>query len=60
MIELKKLSADDGQDIYDMLQTIPKNENGLVNNANGMTYDEYKQWLVRMKQGSEQTGLVDG
>ena len=27
-IELKKLSPDDGRDIYDMLQAIPKNENG--------------------------------
>ena len=60
MIELKKLSTDDGHDIYDMLQTMPKNENGLINNVNGMTYDEYKEWLLKKQQESEQTGLVDG
>ena len=27
MIELKKLSADDGMDVYTMLQEIPKEEN---------------------------------
>ena len=39
MIELKKLSPDAGRDI---LQTMAKNEIGRMNNANGMTYDEYK------------------
>ena len=28
--------------IYDILQTMAKNEIGRMNNANGMTYDEYK------------------
>ena len=39
MIELKKLSAEDGRDIYELLQEIPKEENGFGNNANGMTYE---------------------
>ncbi len=60
MIELKKLSPDDGYDIYNMLQAIPKDENGLINNAHGMTYDEYKNWLLKKQLESEQTGLVDG
>ena len=60
MIELKKLSPDDGRDIYDMLQAMPKDENGLINNVNGMTFDEYKQWLLKKQQEAEQTGLVDG
>lgn len=60
MIELKRLSPDDGRDIYDMLQAMPKNENGLMNNANGMTYDEYKEWLIKRQQESEQEGLRDG
>ena len=38
MIELKKLSADDGMDVYTLLQEIPKEENGLVNNANGLSF----------------------
>lgn len=60
MIELQKLSPSDGRDIYDMLQAIPKNENGLINHANGMTYEEYKEWLVKKQTESEQTGLMDG
>ena len=60
MAELRKLSADDGRDIYDMLQIMPKDENGLINKANGLTYDEYKEWLIKKQQESEQTGLVDG
>lgn len=34
-MEIKKLSLDDGEDIYQMLQNIPANENGFVNSANG-------------------------
>ena len=37
MLELKKLSVDDGFDVYKMLQEIPSEENGLLNKANGFT-----------------------
>ena len=37
MLELKRLSVDDGLDIYTMLQEIPAEENGLINKANGLT-----------------------
>lgn len=40
MIELRKSSADNGMDVYLMLQTIPKEENGLNNSANGLTFEE--------------------
>lgn len=43
MIELKKLSPDDGMDVYAMLQEIPKEENGLVNSGNGLSFAEYKE-----------------
>ncbi len=39
MLELKQLSVDDGIDVYQMLQEIPTVENGLLNKANGLTYD---------------------
>lgn len=58
--KLKKISAEDGRDIYDMLQTMPKDENGLINNANGLSYEEFKGWLTAKQKESEQTGLVDG
>jgi len=60
MIELKRLSTDDGIEIYNLLQTIPREENGLQNKANGMSYDEYKQWLIGKQIESEQEGIVDG
>lgn len=60
MLELRKLSVDDGMDVYQMLQDIPLDENGLQNNANGLSYGEYKNWLVKKKQESELDGIVDG
>lgn len=60
MIELKELSADDGMDVYLMLQEIPKKENGLMNNANGLSFEEYKEWLRGKYAESRQIGLMDG
>ena len=60
MLELKRSSVDDGLDIYTMLQEIPAEENGLINNANGLTFDEYKEWLIVKQRDSEQEGIVDG
>ncbi|MBQ3762713.1 MAG: GNAT family N-acetyltransferase [Clostridia bacterium] len=60
MIELRQLTPYDGRDVYDMLQTMPRDENGLINNVCGMSFDEYKSWLIKKQAESEQTGLVDG
>ena len=60
MLELKQLSVDDGIDIYNMLQEIPTEENGFLNKANGLTFDEYKEWLLAKHNDSEQEGIVDG
>lgn len=59
-IEIKKLSIQDGRDIYDMLQELPADENGFINSVNGKTYDEYQSWLKGAAKNSEQTGLIDG
>lgn len=59
-IELKKLSVNDGLDIYNLLQDIPKEENGFNNSANGLTYEEYKDWLVKRDNYSNQVELLDG
>lgn len=59
-IEIKKLSLDDGKDIYQMLQSIPKNENGFINSANGKRYEEYKEWLAKAMGNSLQEGVIDG
>ncbi len=57
MLELKKLSVDDGFDVYKMLQEIPSEENGLLNKANGLTFDEYKEWLIAKQRDAEQKEL---
>ncbi len=59
-IELKKLSVNDEKDIYDMLQKIPKEENGFENSVNGKTYQQYKDWLMRSNNISNGVGLQDG
>lgn len=60
MIELKRLSPNDGMDIYNLLQEIPKEENGLQNKANGLSYEEFKNWLINKQMESEQVGLMEG
>ena len=43
---LKRLTAQDGREIYDMLQEIPAEERGFQMSAHGMRYDEYQAWLA--------------
>lgn len=47
MIFLKKLSLNDDEKIYDMLQEIASNDNGFHNKVNGMTYKEFRKWLKK-------------
>ncbi len=54
--ELRKLDLDDGRDVYNMLQELPKNENGFTNGCNGITFEEFKRWLIKcnnMENGIE-------
>ena len=60
MIELKQLTINDGIDIYNFLQDIPVEENGYHNNVNGLTYEEFKEWLVKRDNYAKQSGLLDG
>lgn len=59
-IELKALSSSDGRDVYDMLQEMPKDENGYVNGVNGMSYEEYRAWLIREEANAKKTEIEDG
>lgn len=59
-IELKKLTADDGRDVYDFLQTLPKDENGFINSAAGMTVEEFRHWCARCAESAEKTEIEDG
>ena len=58
--ELKKLSVDDGKEIYEMLNEIPKDENGFMNGANGKLFEEFKSWLLRSDEISNGIGLQEG
>ena len=60
MTELKRLSVDDGLEIYDLLQAIPKEENGFGNNASGMSFAEFRDWLVKKHEESLREGITDG
>jgi len=59
-MELRKLSIDDGQDVYEMLQEIPAEENGFFNSLNGASYEEYKTWLVQAAENAKKTEIEDG
>lgn len=45
-IELKKFNSHIGKLEYEMYQEIPKYENGAVNTAYNMTYDEFKEFIM--------------
>lgn len=59
-MELRKLSFFDGEDVYQMLQTIGDNENAFTNSVNGMTFEEYKVWLKRQEDWSQGIDLPNG
>lgn len=59
-LTIRKLAIDDTEDIYNMLQKIPADENGFINSANGKTYDEYRLWLEKSYATSLQEGIIDG
>jgi predicted acetyltransferase len=55
--ELRRLSISDGNDVYSMLQEMPKEETGFLNSANGISFDEFKAWLKRNDDVSKGIGL---
>ena len=59
-IELKPLSSSDGQETYNMLQEIPADENAYFNSVHGISYEEYKAWLVQEEENAQKTELEDG
>lgn len=57
---LKYLDPSDDYDVYNMLQSIGKEENEFHNDVNGMSYDEFKQWLVIQYDWAHGLGLPKG
>lgn len=59
-IEIRKLSPNDGRDVYEMLQEFPADENGFMNVMKDKSYTVYRAWLKKSAWESEQTELMDG
>lgn len=59
MITIKQLSLTDDKEYFDLLQSIPKNENGFENGACGLTYEEFQAWLEKQVAMSNGENLQD-
>lgn len=59
-ILLRELQCSDGRDVYNMLQTIRSEENEFHNDAFGISYEEYKKWLILQHEWSQGIGLPEG
>lgn len=59
-MHLKRLSIDDGIDVFDMLQDIGAMENSFSNPVNGMDYSEFKSWLAQQDKWRNGIDLPDG
>lgn len=49
---LIQLKVNDGAEIYQMLQDLPKEEQGFHNMFNGLSFDEFKQELIKRDKES--------
>ena len=58
-LSLRKLSADDGEDVYEMLQRQPAEENGFENGARGLSRAACRDWLRAQDEMSRGMGLED-
>lgn len=57
---LRKLSEADGQDIFQMLQTIPTEENGFNNIFHGLSFRQFQLALVDRVRKSRGIGVEEG
>ena len=60
MVELRELLTSDGKDVFQMLQTIVKDENAFTNPVKGMNYEVFKKWLIQQYQWSRCENLPEG
>jgi len=59
MLSLRKLSENDGRQIYDMLQGIKSDDNGFHNDVKDMPYEQFADWLIKREGYSNSVGLPD-
>jgi len=58
-VKLQQLSLDDDIDVYEMLTSIPKDENGFINGFFGRPFEDFKEWLTIQINMSKNIGLED-
>ena len=51
-IVLRRLSPTDGEDCYELLQNIGRQENDFTNPVHDMSFDEFKSWLQQQDDWS--------
>ena len=59
-IELRQLSPSDGEDCYNLLQHIGREENDFTNPVRDMNYAQFKLWLQRQDDWSRGDNLPSG
>lgn len=59
-IQLCKLSPNDGIQQYNLLQQITADDNGFTNPANGLSFEEFKTWLIQQDFWSRGEELPQG
>lgn len=60
LIELKDLSLNDGQAVFDMIKEIGPGENGFVNRGYEMSYDQFPDYLLTHLNESKGANLKPG
>ncbi|MHB1392498.1 MAG: GNAT family N-acetyltransferase [Clostridia bacterium] len=60
LVELRELSTQDGIDIFDMLKEIGPGENGFMNSAFGISYEDFPGFLAENAAYSKGINLPPG
>lgn len=55
--ELRQLSLENGIAEYNMLQDIDREEYGFTNEVNGMSFEQYREWLAQENDFSQAKNL---
>lgn len=59
LFELRQLSPVNNLAEYNILQEIDANENGFTNEVNGMTFEQYKDWLIQQDNYSRAENMPE-
>ena len=60
MIYIKKLSQNDGEDVFNMLKGIDYIENSYTNPTYNMDFEEFRLWLIQQDDWSSGINLPNG